>query len=836
MQVTNDPDSNWANSRFEYSVEADAITGEYATEVGKLMTVENVYYVTDPATPVDPAGYSVFYFTLSSGYDVLRDINTLVDDTAAVDVRPGGVPNAEGKYAIVTVQGQVDTSTFVNETTWTQFLGKLSGAEYRIDLFEVKTAAKDFGEMGVFEYNSGATDKGVSDTELVYNGQAINVGVTDGGKILKWANVKSTAALLGQPANAGAVTVQQDGENAYLKVENAQAGDYKVRIDGQDGTAYEGKSVEVSFTIQKLDLSESLLSIKPVAKKSSTEAKIGYTAADRKVANTNLGLLANGVPVNTADYEAFLTAVDGDKSAVASKADCNLDETVGAYTLLVRAPQNSANVTGGPIEVELDVVGTTAGIVDYLYAGNTMFPTEFKPFANYSFNPASITAQANSVVVPFAYKVYKDGTEVTSYDEPGKYLLELTTEYTKTSTADYAGHEVIPFTVLGQTVDYSDAKAYYSIDGKAIPAAGVEYTGSAVVPAVSVLYKGEALVAGTDYTVSYRDAEGNAVESVVDPGEYEIVVTLNDTAKTEIAKDLKVNKAEIKSAEPTADFFPTDGETPAAPSFVGSTDEDFDKGVKFDLAADEISVVYYAWDDDDKDGFVDDGETGDQVAAEDLTEKGIYWAQINVLTTAANIMGSGVMVPFQVLETAVFTDVPADAWYAQDVYKASELLYMRGVAVGIFAPEQAMTRAEFAKLVANMAGNFYDPSVSYPTVFTDVPADAWFAGAVEWAARYGIVTGTSATTFDPYGTITREQIATMLYRYAGNGAQADLSVLDKYADASQVSDWARPAMAWAVENGYVNGVSDTQLAPAETATRAQIAAIAVRVQPEALWE
>ena len=100
-------------------------------------------------------------------------------------VRPGGVPNAEGKYAIVTVQGQVDTSTFVNETTWTQFLGKLSGAEYRIDLFEVKTAAKDFGEMGVFEYNSGATDKGVSDTELVYNGQAINVGVTDGGKILK---------------------------------------------------------------------------------------------------------------------------------------------------------------------------------------------------------------------------------------------------------------------------------------------------------------------------------------------------------------------------------------------------------------------------------------------------------------------------------------------------------------------------------------------------------------------------------------------------------------------------------------------------------------------------
>ena len=74
----------------------------------------------------------------------------------------------------------------------------------------------------------------------------------------------------------------------------------------------------------------------------------------------------------------------------------------------------------------------------------------------------------------------------------------------------------------------------------------------------------------------------------------------------------------------------------------------------------------------------------------------------------------------------------------------------------------------------------------------------------------------------------------MLYRYAGNNAEADLSVLDQFADADSISDWAKTAMAWAVENGYVNGTSDTTVAPSETATRAQIAAIAVRVQPEAL--
>ena len=159
---------------------------------------------------------------------------------------------------------------------------------------------------------------------------------------------------------------------------------------------------------------------------------------------------------------------------------------------------------------------------------------------------------------------------------------------------------------------------------------------------------------------------------------------------------------------------------------------------------------------------------------------------------------------------------------------------MNGVAEGIFAPEQAMTRAEFARVVANMAGVQPNTDVEYPTQFTDVPANAWFAQAVEWASRYGIVTGTSATTFDPYGTITREQIATMLYRYAGNNAQADASVLDQFTDASQVSDWAKTAMAWAVEEGYMNGKGANDLQPQATATRAEIAALAVRVQPEAL--
>ena len=92
--------------------------------------------------------------------------------------------------------------------------------------------------------------------------------------------------------------------------------------------------------------------------------------------------------------------------------------------------------------------------------------------------------------------------------------------------------------------------------------------------------------------------------------------------------------------------------------------------------------------------------------------------------------------------------------------------------------------------------------------------------------------GVSDTEFEPEGKITREQIATMLYRYAGNGAQADLAVLDQFADAESVSGWAETAMAWAVEEGHMNGRGGDGLQPQGNATRAEVAALSVRVQPE----
>ena len=122
-----------------------------------------------------------------------------------------------------------------------------------------------------------------------------------------------------------------------------------------------------------------------------------------------------------------------------------------------------------------------------------------------------------------------------------------------------------------------------------------------------------------------------------------------------------------------------------------------------------------------------------------------------------------------------------------------------------------------------------EPEVSGTSGFTDVEAGTWYTDAVAWAAANGIVNGTTDTTFAPGEDITREQLVTVLYRYAESkgydvSASADLS---GYPDAGQVQDYAQPAMAWAVAEGIVEGVDGT-LNPAGNATRAQIATILMR--------
>lgn len=171
-----------------------------------------------------------------------------------------------------------------------------------------------------------------------------------------------------------------------------------------------------------------------------------------------------------------------------------------------------------------------------------------------------------------------------------------------------------------------------------------------------------------------------------------------------------------------------------------------------------------------------------------------------------------------------FGDVKSADWFYNDVKYVYEKGMMAGTAADVFAPNATTTRAMIVTILYRLEGS---PAVTGTSSFVDVPAGQWYTDAVNWAAANQIVKGTSATTFAPNDSITREQMAAILYRYAQYKGydvtkKADLS---GYSDNSQVSAYAKDALAWANAAKLINGVTNTTLAPQGNATRAQVSAI-----------
>lgn len=171
-----------------------------------------------------------------------------------------------------------------------------------------------------------------------------------------------------------------------------------------------------------------------------------------------------------------------------------------------------------------------------------------------------------------------------------------------------------------------------------------------------------------------------------------------------------------------------------------------------------------------------------------------------------------------------FGDVKTADWFYNDVKYVYEKGMMAGTAADVFAPNATTTRAMIVTILYRLEGS---PAVTGTSAFVDVPAGQWYTDAVNWAAANQIVKGTSATTFAPNDSITREQMAAILYRYAQYKGydvtkQADLS---GYSDNGQVSAYAKDALAWANAAKLINGVTNTTLAPQGNATRAQVSAI-----------
>ena len=154
--------------------------------------------------------------------------------------------------------------------------------------------------------------------------------------------------------------------------------------------------------------------------------------------------------------------------------------------------------------------------------------------------------------------------------------------------------------------------------------------------------------------------------------------------------------------------------------------------------------------------------------------------------------------------------------------------YMNGMDASHFGPNLELNRAMMVTILYRIAGS---PAVAADSTFSDVPADEFYTAPVAWAVENGITNGVSASLFAPGKPLTRQELVTFLYRFAGvmgydRTATTDLSA---YTDADEIQSYAVQAFQWAVASGVVNGTSETTLSPENTTTRAQICIMVSRL-------
>ena len=647
------------------------------------------------------------------------------------------------------------------------------------------------------------------------------------------------------------------------------AGDYTATIAGADGSVYEGASETVEFTVAPLDLDTAAIYAPDVkAEDASGYQSFAGPAVIQDLINTTKEVTAS---------QPTYTDIDGvphAKENAGSYIAWDETPTHGVYTFTVAAAADQTNVTGS---ATYNVYVVDELIKDFRYGdhltkgdsdtdmigGLPDLPDVFDLSKGEAYNGSTIVAVDVTTLIPQGAADGQVTVDPLTATETGVY--DVVARINVPENCSVGGSVRDTFGVIAGTLDPKTADVVVTFNGANfdVTAANAtytqQYTGEAVTPAISVSCEGKALVAGTDYTVTYKNAQGQAVESMVDAGAYTVEIKLangytfssdyvNLLNEDTLAFGVQITPRALSPLyvdQPDRDesygwgilytgseiapvvkgtYLRADAAVNAAGEY---TDEDYET-VTLDPSWYELHGLSYK---------AEGAETFSPV--DEVLEAGEY--MVNVVPTAAcanyDWADNAQTVTFRVIAKSAFSDVAADAWYADEVNAAFQNGYVNGMGNNMFFPNVDMTRAQFAQVVYNMAGEpewIVNQDGTYPTQFSDVAADAWYAQAVSWASEAGIVNGTSETTFDPEGKITREQIATMLYRYAGNGAAADASALADFVDGDEVSPWAEAAMAWAVEEGYMEGKGANDLQPQATATRAEVAALSVRVQPEML--
>ena len=183
-----------------------------------------------------------------------------------------------------------------------------------------------------------------------------------------------------------------------------------------------------------------------------------------------------------------------------------------------------------------------------------------------------------------------------------------------------------------------------------------------------------------------------------------------------------------------------------------------------------------------------------------------------------------------------FPDVKEGSWYFDAVKYCAIKGFIGGYSNGKFGPADNLKRQDFVMILARIAGADLDAYANKTSKFSDVKKGAYYYSAVNWAVENGIIGGYSNGKFGVGDNITREQVATILYRYAGSPDVDNVdSTLAKFSDVKRISAYAKIPLTWAVQNGVISGMADGRVAPVEGASRSQIAVIIMRMDEQGMF-
>ncbi len=748
--------------------------------------------VYNAATASDVNGSKTFYFTIAdkafSGVSICE--NGKVSDTEFEYTGAAAAVSAVYQGAAITTKGA---------TSWTPDNDKLDAALEK----DAYYATVSYTTGTVAAATDSVTDAGTYTANITVWKHATTDEATTGDTKVGSQKVALTIDQLDVAAAAVEVNDITSGNPAISKVNNSStlAGNFELtRTDGADYSK-PGAYTETAKLKESVVKSDAIKNYKNY----ENGVKVTFNKVDQITTNFFYGTEALSTAAKTYDLsqkQKFdytkivvkdkagkneLSYEDGDFEITVTDKDGNAQDlsalqTAGTWNVKVRVcSENNDYTLGGSQTIQVKVINGDI-------SASTYFAYKGKVSANLTttYTGGNILDDVTTSVVLNAgtkkEKTLEEGTDykVTVTDNATKQevteVVNKGTYTVKVEGVTYAGEQTCTLTVSAVKVDYTRVAATTVKGNEPF----VAYTGEAIEPVIEY--------------VTNADEAGVIVGSVptdkaawaVLPEEAWQLGTITYKAK---ATDTPKTVKEIK-----------------------------DKGFY------EVTIA--------KDKL-------DKLGNFNITTSGK--APINNCGNTSTTSTASYTANIWVTEGQLFSDVTTDDWFYGEVSKAAKNGYVKGIAgTKLYAPNQGMTRGDVCVVLLRMAGGDLDynedgsvnTNFGYNTPFADVDAHTYYAKAIQWAAQMGIVTGFSADTFGPEQTVTREQFATMLARYAkATGADIDEGAdISAYADASSVSDWATSFVKWAV-GADVMGQNTDVLAPGKDVSRAEVAAMAVRYQP-----